>query len=150
MWQKIITNLKKKIIDFSPLSIILYLSLTHVIARSNYTFIKEEPTEVLNTKELPPLEIQYKMRLRKKVLQDLTHHKLKSNWNAHTITKVTINNEGKIVGYKIYTTFYPNYFTKTQITNVLKKTAAVISQNSELHSIKVAFDATETGSPILS
>jgi hypothetical protein len=150
MWKTILTNLKKKTINFFPFSILLYISVTHVIPRNNYIFIKEETTEILNTKKLPPLEIQYKMKLRKKILQDFIHHKVKSNWNAHNITKITVNSEGKVVGYKIYKTFYPNYFTKTQITNILKKTAKVTNQKSDLHSIKITFDAMETGAPILS
>ena len=137
MWKKIITNLKEKTIAFFPVSILLYLSFTHIMPRNNYNFIAEEQTEVLNPAKLPALEIQYKMKLRKKVMQDLTHHEIMSTWNEHTVTKVTVNNEGKIVGYKICKAFYPNYFTKTQIANMFRKVTKSTNQSSNLHTLKI-------------
>jgi uncharacterized membrane protein YeiB len=143
MWKKIIMNLKEKTIHFFPVSILLYLSFTHIIPRNTYNFVKEEYTDLLKPTILPTLETQRKMKLRKKVMQDLTYHKIRSNWNAQTITKVSINSEGKIVGYKIYKAFYPNYFTKTQIANMLKKATKVTNKNSNLHTIKITFDIME-------
>jgi hypothetical protein len=149
MWKKIMIKLKEKASSFFSISILLYISLTQIIPRNNYNFIKEEQTEILNITKLPALETQPKMKLRKKVIQDVTYHKIKSNWNVHSITKVTINSEGKIVGYKIHKTFYPNYFTKTQIANIFRKATKIANQNSNLHTIKITCDSIGAYAPTL-
>jgi hypothetical protein len=149
MWKKIVTTLKKNTVAFFPASILLYYSFTNIIPRNNYTFIKEEHTEIMNTMELPEREVQHKMKLRKKVMQDLIYHKIRLNWNAQTVTKVAVNDEGKIVGYKMCKAFYPNYFTKTQIANMLKNTTKVTNQNSNLHTLKLTLNSIGADAPML-
>jgi hypothetical protein len=139
MWKKIVTSLKEKSCPFFPFSIMLYISFTHIIPRTNYAFLKEKHPQMLNPTTFTTLETRYKLKIRKKIIQDFTKHKIRENRNAHSITKVIINNEGKIIGYKIYKAFYPNYFTKTQIKNMLKKVTKFINQNSNLHIIKITF-----------
>jgi hypothetical protein len=139
MWKKIVTNLKEKSYPFFPFSIMLYISFTQIIPRTNYAFLKEEHPTMLNQTTFTPLENHYKLKIRKKIIQDLTKHKTRENWNAHPITKVIVNKEGKLVGYKTYKSFYPNYFTKKQIRSMFKKVTKFTNQTSNLHIIKITF-----------
>jgi hypothetical protein len=139
MWKKIVMNLKKTASAFFPLSILLYISLTHIIPRNNYNFLKEEPTEIVNPPKLTTKETQHKLKLREKLMQDLIYHKVVSGCNVPVVAKITINDQGKIVGYKLYKVFYPNYFTETQIPNMFKGVHKFTNQNSNLHTITATF-----------
>ena len=142
MWKKLNRGLKNKLIHGLQISLFLYLSLTNIISRCNYNFLPEKTTIFLKqTKEysLETKETKEKKNLRNKILQDLKFHKILKNWNTKSITKITLNNEGKIVGYKIYKNFYPSYFTKSQIRKLIERSAISQIEDSNLHTVKVKF-----------
>jgi hypothetical protein len=147
MWKKIIMTLEKKASAFLPLSILLYISLTQIIPRNNYNFLREEPTEIVNSPKLTTRETKHKLKLREKLMQDLVYHKVGSDYNVPIVAKITLNDEGKIVGYKLYKVFYPNYFTETQIQNMFKGVNKFPSLSSNLHTITVTFYTLKTPYP---
>jgi hypothetical protein len=153
IWKKKCTNLKEKAIALFPFAIVLYISFTQIIPRTNYAFLREkDPEKILRMTEsrsaLTPqlcclkkelLESQYKVTVREKLIQDFTYHKISADWNEHARTKIIVNNNGKFIGYKIDGAFYPNYFTNPEITKMFIKAPNFATQNSSLHAIKITF-----------
>jgi hypothetical protein len=60
------------------------------------------------------------------------------NWNKNMLTKLLVNREGKIIGYRLYNVFYPNYFTKTQIRNLLKNSTRTNSLDAHIEVINLS------------
>lgn len=116
----------------------MYLALSTIISRNNYIFLKEMNTEIMETRPLTMTEPGDKLKIRKKILQDITYHGLDKNWNKKLITKLSINQEGKIIGYKVYQSFYPNYFTKLQIKTMFKTQIISIKKNLHLDIIRLS------------
>ena len=104
---------------FFPFSIFFYLILTRSLPRNAYpalrTQILEKISHIIHRKS----ETAKKIKLRKKLLQDLKMHSTSINFNKKSVTKLVVNSEGKILGYKFCSLFYPNYFTKTQNNNII-------------------------------
>jgi|SaaInlV_125m_DNA_1040241.scaffolds.fasta_scaffold01652_9 hypothetical protein len=117
MWKKTINTFQTLLF---PLSFIFYFSLTNIIPRNTYSFLNQEETSEFNISNLNSEETRTKIKVRKKIIQDFQYHRSSVNWNKNMLTKLLVNREGKIIGYKLYNVFYPNYFTKTQIRNLLK------------------------------
>ncbi len=117
MWKKTINTFQTLLF---PLSFIFYFSLTNIIPRNTYSFLTQEETSEFNISNLNSEETRTKIKVRKKIIQDFQYHRSSVNWNKNMLTKLLVNREGKIIGYKLYNVFYPNYFTKTQIRNLLK------------------------------
>ena len=117
MWKKTINTFQTLLF---PLSFIFYFSLTNIIPRNTYSFLTQEETSKFNISNLNSEETRTKIKVRKKIIQDFQYHRSSVNWNKNMLTKLLVNREGKIIGYKLYNVFYPNYFTKTQIRNLLK------------------------------
>lgn len=139
MWKKINRRFKETLFSFLQISIFVYFSLTNIIPRYRYNFLPEKNSNTLNSVNIASLETNEKCSLRSKLFQDLKYHKILNNWNTKTVTKVTLNNEGKIIGYKIYNRFYPSYFTKTQIKNIIRKSFLTRTEQSSLLTIKLYF-----------
>ena len=139
MWKNPNQRLKSKLINCFHISLFLYLSLTNIISRCNYSFLDEKISIFLKQTKEYPLETKEKKTFRNKVLQDLKFHKILKNWNTKTITKIILNNEGKIVGYKVYKNFYPNYFTKIQIRHLIRGSSITQIEDSNLHTLKIKF-----------
>jgi len=144
MWKNVLKPVNKKIlhIAYKTTSIVFltYIALSSTIPRNTYSFLKE----LTITKEIPPsatsLErLKYK-RIRYKLNQDIRYHELHKNWYKKTIAKIVLNEEGKIIGYKMSTLFYPNYFTKTQLRNVIPKSETLPFKKTNINVIKVYFN----------
>lgn len=117
-----IQKVKKLCFQLLPISIFFYITLIKYFPRNCYKFVKVENIEKEFTPVVKRCETLNKIKLRKKLLIDLKIHNTSNNWSKKNVTKILLNTEGKIVGYKFYNIFYPNYFTKTQNNKILSKT----------------------------
>jgi hypothetical protein len=115
-------KIKKLCFQFFPISVFFYLTLTTYLPRNCYKFIKAQTLETKIDSIIKKSETLTQIKLRKKLLNDLKIHGISINWNKKNVTKIILNDEGKILGYKFYNIFYPNYFTKTQSNKILSKT----------------------------
>lgn len=114
-------NIKKITLKLFPISIFFYVSLTTYFPRNCYKFVKTKTLDNKFHPEITRLENSSKIKLRKKLLTDLKIHSTSINWNKKNATKIIVNLEGKIIGYKFCNIFYPNYFTKIQNNKLLFK-----------------------------
>ena len=73
--------------------------------------------------ELNKSENVNKIALRKKIINDLKFHSSSIRGTKKNITKVILNKEGKIMGYKFYNLYYPNYFTTIQSNSAITETS---------------------------
>jgi hypothetical protein len=116
---------KNTVFTFFPIYVFFYLILSKCFPRGEYPLIK---TDILNNKISlikSKLESSNTIKLRKKVISDLKMHKSHKNFKKQYITKISVNKDGKIIGYKFCTLFYPNYFTKIQNKNLIMDTKLV-------------------------
>ena len=104
---------------FFPVSVFFYIILTHSFPRNSYRVLRTKILEKISHIIARKSETKKKIKLRKKLLKDLKIHSTSINFNKKSVTKVIVNSEGKILGYKFCNLFYPNYFTKTQNYNVI-------------------------------
>lgn len=108
---------------FSFLSILtlFYIGLQIPIVRYKaYFFEKPEQAHlspIYFREDLPSIY----NRIHKKLTSDFKYHQVGTTTTLDAIVKVQLNTEGQIVGYKLYTPFYPNYFTTTQAKSILDK-----------------------------
>ena len=139
--KKISTNKKwtNIICNILPIASIIYISLTSIIPRNASSFLKRPILEQQKVTQLLELEKPINKKLRYKLYQDIKYHKLRQNWYKKTITKIAINKEGKIIGYKINNIFYPNYFTKTQIKNIIAKSETFPFKKTNLYIVRINF-----------
>lgn len=117
----LVEKIKKIFFKFFPISVFFYVTLIKCFPRSSYIFIK---TDILKPDIKPvtkKIEVNSKTKIRKKLLLDLKLHKTAINWNKKTVTKLIVNTQGKIIGYKPCNLFYPNYFTKLQSGKLVNK-----------------------------
>jgi hypothetical protein len=114
-------KIKKICFQYFPISVFFYITLATYIPRNCYKFVKTESLGDNAKFEIKKFEKLTKIRLRKKLLIDLKAHATSQNWNKKNVTKIILNAEGKIIGYKLYHLFYPNYFTKTQNSKIVSK-----------------------------
>ena len=135
MWKKTINIFQNLLF---PISFVFYFSLTNIIPRNTYSFLNQKETKEFNISNLNSEEPSRKIKIRKKIIQDFQYHKSSMNWNKNMLTKLLVNSEGKIIGYKLYNVFYPNYFTKTQLRNLLKYSYKVNSLLSPLEVINLS------------
>jgi hypothetical protein len=98
-----------------------YITLINYFPRNCYKFVKPENVSTEFKPIINQCENLNKLTLRKKLITDLKIHNVSNNWNKKNVTKIILNREGKIVGYKFYRIFYPNYFTKTQNNKIVSK-----------------------------
>jgi hypothetical protein len=117
MWKKTINTFQTLLF---PVAFIFYVSLANIIPRNTYSFLTQKETSEFSISNLNSEETRTKIKVRKKIIQDFQYHRSSVNWNKNMLTKLLVNREGKIIGYRLYSVFYPNYFTKTQIRNLLK------------------------------
>lgn len=104
---------------FFPVSVFFYIILTHSLPRNAYRVLRTKIIQKISHIIARKSETRKKIKLRKKFLKDLKMHSTSVNFNKKSVTKLVVNSEGKILGYKFYNLFYPNYFTKTQNYNVI-------------------------------
>lgn len=134
MWKRYSTALQTLAFSLFPMGLIFYFSLTNIIPRNTCFFLDKTKQEDLNLRILVTTETGEKVKIRKKIIQDFQYHKSTINWNKTILTKILVNQEGKIIGYKLYNVFYPNYFTKTQIKSLIKSSHKM---NQNFHPIDV-------------
>lgn len=138
MWKKTSNRLKTLTFSLFPMSLIFYFSLTNIIPRNTYFFLNPKETTAFKLDSLDTIETGEKIKVRKKIVQDFQYHKSSVNWNKNMLTKILVNREGKIIGYKLYNVFYPNYFTKTQIRNLIKSSYKMNQRLSPIEVIKLS------------
>jgi hypothetical protein len=137
--QQISEQLKKIFFKFFPISVFFYVTLIKYFPRSSYLFIKTD-NSYTDIKSIPQKgELYSKTRIRKKLLLDLKLHKVSINWNKKNVTKLILNSEGKIIGYKPCTLFYPNYFTKIQSAKLLDK-SKILKKNDRIFLIIMKYN----------
>lgn len=138
--KKMFTKLKNNIIQIFPIFITFYICLNSLIPRSSYIFLTEKTWDKIKYSENENNEDSFKIKIRRKIIQDFKIHACPKHLDKKTVVKIIIDNEGKIIGYKLYKTFFPNYFTKTQVNYIFKKRACLDRQNSNLHYLKIEID----------
>lgn len=122
-----------------PLASILYLSFISIIPRNTNLFIEKVIIEKEKNKTSLSMENYKQKKLRHKLSQDFKYHEINKNWYKKSLSKVALNKEGKIIGYKIINIFYPNYFTKSQIRNIIKKSRTFPYKKTNLKIVKIYF-----------
>jgi len=134
MWKRSPSALQTLAFSLFPMGLIFYFSLTNIIPRNTCFFLDKTKQEALSLKSQVATESAEKIKVRKKIIQDFQYHKSAINWNKTMLTKILVNQEGKIIGYKLYNVFYPNYFTKTQIKSLIKSSHKM---NQNFHPIDI-------------
>ena len=122
-----------------PIASIFYLALTNIIPRNTNNFLPDPIIEHTKSPSLLRKEQNKQTKYRHKISQDLNYHQIQKNWYRKTISKITLNKEGKIIGYKLNHIFYPNYFTKTQLKNIIPKSDKFPFSKTNLHIVKIHF-----------
>lgn len=117
----ILDKIEKKLFKIIPICVFFYINFSTYSPRGSYDIIEKKilnnETQTRNQK----IESVPKKKLRKKILQDIKLHSKYTSWNKKNVTKIMLNKEGKIIGYKFYNIFYPNYFTKPQTDKINTK-----------------------------
>nr|BDA99083.1 hypothetical protein [Hemiselmis andersenii] len=144
MWRNSIKTLTNNrflniIYKVLPIASILYFSLTSIIPRNTYPFLKKPTIEKKIFSNLLIVEKPNNKKIRYKLNQDIKYHQLNKNWYKKTITKISLNEEGKIIGYKMNSIFYPNYFTKTQLKNIIPKSEIFPFKKTNIQIVKITF-----------
>jgi glycopeptide antibiotics resistance protein len=139
MWKKLRETAKKKSVAFLTIPLIIYISFTQIIPRYSCTFLSEQNNDVLKPTKFVSIEPRINIALRTKFMQDIMYHKVLTDWNTNNVTKIILNTDGKVMGYKIYKAFYPNYFTTTQLSSILKHSDILNQEKSNLHTLKISF-----------
>jgi hypothetical protein len=114
-------NIKQMLFKVIPICVFFYITFTKYFPRGVYNIAESEMRDSISSSIDTKCESLSKHKVRKKILQDLKLHTKYTNWNRKNITKLILNKEGKIIGYKFYTVFYPNYFTKSQTDRLMTK-----------------------------
>lgn len=127
----IIEKIKKLYFQLFPVSVFFYITLITYFPRNCYKFVKPETLETKIKPKLTKLEKISKNKLRKKLLSDLKIHSISSNWSRKNVTKLVVSREGKIMGYKFCSIFYPNYFTRNQSNKIISK-SAILKVNTKM------------------
>ena len=135
MWKKTINTFQTLLF---PVAFIFFVSLTNIIPRNTYSFLTQKETSEFSISNLNSEETRTKIKVRKKIIQDFQYHRSSVNWNKNMLTKLLVNREGKIIGYRLYNVFYPNYFTKTQIRNLLKYSSRTNSLDAHIEVINLS------------
>lgn len=117
----IIEKIKKIYFRLFPISVFFYITLTTYFPRNCYKFVSRETLNNNINPIIEKFETTSKTKLRKKLLTDFKIHSTSINWNKKNVTKLILNHEGKIIGYKFCYIFYPNYFTKIQNSKIISK-----------------------------
>lgn len=116
---------KKTLLTSFPICVFFYLILSTCFPRGEYPLIKTEIVANKISLIKSKFENSGNLQLRKKLVNDLKMHRSHKNFKKQYITKISVNKDGKIIGYKFCTLFYPNYFTKIQNKNLLMDTKLV-------------------------
>lgn len=127
----ILEKIKKIYFQVLPVSVFFYITLTTYFPRNCYKFVKTETIENNIKPKITKLEKLSKIKLRKKLIIDLKFHDTSLNWSRKNVTKLLLNPEGKIIGYKFCKIFYPNYFTRSQSNKIISK-SKVLKPNEKL------------------
>lgn len=114
---------KKIFFRILPIPVFFYTILIKPFPRNGYEFIKNPTINSGINLELNKIENVNKIALRKKIINDLKFHSSSIRGTKKNITKVILNKEGKIMGYKFYNLYYPNYFTTIQSNSAITKTS---------------------------
>jgi hypothetical protein len=138
MWKKISKRIQNVAFFLLPISLIFYFSLTTIIPRNTYIFLNQTKKSEFNISSLNKKESTEKIKVRKKLLQDFRYHKSSITWDEKMLTKLLVNQEGKIIGYKLYNIFYPNYFTKTQLKNLLRSSYKIKRESYPIKAINLS------------
>jgi hypothetical protein len=96
----ILEKIKKIYFQVLPVSVFFYITLTTYFPRNCYKFVKTETIENNIKPKITKLEKLSKIKLRKKLIIDLKFHDTSLNWSRKNVTKLLLNPEGKIIGYK--------------------------------------------------
>lgn len=126
-------------LKITSLITIFYFSLNTTIERNLYPIsIKTLPSAEFTPKNKNVgSETENGYKIRRKILIDLKYHLVKKNANKENVIHVILNQEGKILGYKSCSIFYPNYFTKIQPQSVLKTNKTFKKNKTNLCLIKL-------------
>lgn len=129
------------IFKIAPLLAFIYLSLIQTIERNKYPLQIESksPQTYIEKETYLKKETSENSKLRKKVVLDLKYHEIEKNYNKTNVLHITINQEGRIVGYKPCNIFYPNYFTKNQLKQLINMSKKYNLKKIHLCMIKIKF-----------
>lgn len=132
-------NIKQILFKIIPVCVFFYITFTKYFPRGTYNIIDSERLCSIPKSLDNKFESLAKKKVRRKIVQDLKIHTKYTNWNKKNVTKLILNKEGKILGYKFYTIFYPNYFTKLQ-TNRINTKNKFLKNESCLQSIIIKYN----------
>jgi len=114
-------DIKQMLFKVTPICVFFYITFSKYFPRGVYNIAESQMRDNIPSLIETEFESLSKNKVRKKILEDLKLHTKYTNWNRKNITKLILNKEGKIIGYKFYTVFYPNYFTKSQTDKITTK-----------------------------
>jgi hypothetical protein len=130
--------IKDKILTLFFILTLLYIGLCTPVRRYTWYFLNKKEIEVINSHIFSLNNTLYE-NLQEKFLLDLTYHKLKTPLFPETIIKLSLTDEGKVLGYRYYTTFYPTYFTQKQAKKITDKEYVINKKKTTFHIVKVSY-----------
>lgn len=119
--KQIRANIEHILFKVVPVYLFFYITFTKYFPRGSYNITESKVLNTIPEAINKQFENLPKYKARKKILQDIKLHTNCNNWSRKSVTKIILNKEGKIVGYKFHTIFYPNYFTKSQTDKINTK-----------------------------
>lgn len=130
--------LKDKLIRVFFILFLIYIGLCTPILRYNGAFLnKMRVFEVTSTTFYNTTSVYEK--LPEKLSLDLKYHKLQISRFPKTVIKLIVTDEGKVLGYRYYSAFYPNYFTHKQSKQIIDKEYISNRKKITFHIVKVSY-----------
>nr|BDA97675.1 hypothetical protein [Rhodomonas sp. NIES-698] len=139
-------NYKLKIIDYIynvTFFVLFYSVLTISYFSFNLPKIKEldkyTPHSILHSYNQINSNLDWKMQkaLLKKLHIDLSYRNLLNKPKKNTITQISIDKEGHIIGYKPLRLIVMNYSLEKQTINLLKKNITLKDPNKSIYWLKL-------------
>lgn len=130
--------LKDRTITLFFILSVLYIGLVTPIVRYTYYFLTKNSVIQLDSNNFI-LNNNGHIKLQEKLILDLPYHKLNFHLFPKTVIKLSLNDEGKITGYRYYSVFYPNYFTHNQAKRVINKDYLINKKKITFHIVKVSY-----------
>nr|BDA98787.1 hypothetical protein [Chroomonas debatzensis] len=129
---------KDKTVTIFFLLTLLYIGLCTPLMRYTYYFLNKQILIPVNSIANYTNNKTY-TSLQEKLILDLTYHKLEISPFPNTIIKLSISDEGKILGYRYCSVFYPSYFTHNQAKKVIDKEYLGNKKKITFHIVKVSY-----------